>query len=97
MQRFASREGYVLHQDVLSCLAELKGRGIKLGVLSNSDPRTIKVIESLGVVPDFVPLDKYVYLKETWGLSLICHLVTVLPSPGMLDSQSQARKSSMRQ
>lgn len=55
MERFASREGYVLYEDVAPTLRILKERGIKLGVLSNSDPRTIKVIESLGIVPDLIP------------------------------------------
>lgn len=58
MERFASREGYVLHDDVLPALQHLKNGGFKLGILSNSDPRTIKVIESLGIVPDYIPDDK---------------------------------------
>ena len=58
MERFASKEGYVLHEDVLPCLEQLTDRGFKLGVLSNSDPRTIKVIESLGIVPDLIAHEK---------------------------------------
>ena len=58
IHRFSSDEGYVLHDDVLPCLETLKTRkDIKLGVVSNSDPRTMQVLDSLGIVPTYIRQD----------------------------------------
>ncbi|CAO3590000.1 unnamed protein product [Absidia cylindrospora] len=45
--RFMTKEGYSLFPDVISTLDELKERGFKMGVISNSDERLISVMESL--------------------------------------------------
>lgn len=58
IEHFASRKGYVIHDDVLPCLQELRQGNLKLGIISNSDPRTMKVMESLGIVPDYVSPEK---------------------------------------
>lgn len=54
IHRFASKEGYAPHDDVIPCLQALKDKNMAMGIISNSDPRTIKVIESLGIVPHFI-------------------------------------------
>lgn len=45
----------------MPCLHELQNSKLKLGIISNSDPRTIKVVESLGIVPEYVPPEQYVW------------------------------------
>lgn len=54
IEHFASRKGYTIHDDVMPCLKELQNSSLKLGIISNSDPRTIKVVESLGIVPEYI-------------------------------------------
>ena len=52
---FATDKAYILHEDVLPCLQMLKGAHVKLGILTNSDPRAALVVESLGITPTYVP------------------------------------------
>lgn len=48
----------MLHDDVLPCLDALKTHtDVKLGVVSNSDPRTMQVLNSLGIVPTYIRQD----------------------------------------
>lgn len=58
IEHFASRKGYTIHDDVLPCLKELQKTNLKLGIISNSDPRTMKVMESLGIVPAYISPDQ---------------------------------------
>ncbi|KAI9360270.1 HAD-like domain-containing protein [Pilaira anomala] len=45
--RFTTAEAYSVFPDVLGTLKELKNYGFKMGVISNSDERVVKVIENL--------------------------------------------------
>jgi FMN phosphatase YigB (HAD superfamily) len=54
LENFASRKSFVIHDDVLPCLQDLQQSNLKLGIISNSDPGTMKVVESLGIVPEYV-------------------------------------------
>ncbi|KAG1467755.1 hypothetical protein G6F56_004233 [Rhizopus delemar] len=45
--RFTTAEAYSIFPDVLGTLKELKQQGLKMGVISNSDERVVKVIENL--------------------------------------------------
>ncbi|KAI8337613.1 HAD-like domain-containing protein [Chlamydoabsidia padenii] len=47
--RFRTKEGYDMFPDVTSTLDELKRRGFKMGVISNSDERLLSVMESLNL------------------------------------------------
>ncbi|KAI8368054.1 HAD-like domain-containing protein [Blakeslea trispora] len=47
--RFTTAEAYSVFPDVLDTLEELKRLGFKMGVISNSDERVVKVIESLNL------------------------------------------------
>lgn len=65
IERFASRKGYELPVDVLpglEALCEIHPR-ITFGIISNSDPRSIRALESLGIVPRFVSKDKWVVIR----------------------------------
>lgn len=57
IEHFASMKGYTIHDDVMPCLQELQHTNLKLGIISNSDPRTMKVMESLGIVPEYISPD----------------------------------------
>ncbi|KAI9280680.1 HAD-like domain-containing protein, partial [Sporodiniella umbellata] len=45
--RFTTAEAYSVFPDVLRTLKELEQKGFKMGVISNSDERVVKIIESL--------------------------------------------------
>ncbi|KAI8888544.1 HAD-like protein [Backusella circina FSU 941] len=45
--RFTNNEGYAIFPEVPSALDELKKKGFKMGVISNSDERVIQVMENL--------------------------------------------------
>ncbi|KAI8093444.1 HAD-like domain-containing protein [Halteromyces radiatus] len=45
--RFRTKEGYSIFPDVIGTLQELQNRGIRMGVISNSDERLLSVMESL--------------------------------------------------
>ncbi|KAJ1674318.1 hypothetical protein EV182_003522 [Spiromyces aspiralis] len=47
IDRFNSKEGYDVYPDVVRTLRILKRKGIKLGVISNSDERTKDILASL--------------------------------------------------
>lgn len=64
MDRFASKAAYSVHTDVMECLERLNEGNITLGIISNSDPRTIKVVENLDIVPRLIPREKWVFSKR---------------------------------
>ncbi|KAI5479650.1 glycosyltransferase family 2 protein [Pseudohyphozyma bogoriensis] len=66
VERFWSREGYALHNDVLPALEPLqKVVELSSGIVSGSDPAGVKVLEDLGVLGRGVR-EEDVY--TTWGV-----------------------------
>ncbi|WVR08792.1 hypothetical protein IAU60_005850 [Kwoniella sp. DSM 27419] len=51
MSRFESDRGYRTFPETLQCLKTLKDLGIKTSVVSNADPRILKTLESLQILP----------------------------------------------
>jgi putative hydrolase of the HAD superfamily len=59
--RFASAEAWEIYPEVPAVLAELRSRGLRLGVVSNWDPRLPDLLEQLGIARHF---DAVVYSSE---------------------------------
>jgi putative hydrolase of the HAD superfamily len=51
--RFRDSQGWTLFPETIEVLAELKKRGLKLGVISNFDDRAYSVMRSLGILQFF--------------------------------------------
>ncbi|RSH87113.1 hypothetical protein EHS25_003602 [Saitozyma podzolica] len=51
LTRFESDHGYRDFDDTLRCLQALKDLGIKISVVSNADPRILKTLDSLNILP----------------------------------------------
>jgi len=47
--RFRGSEGWTLFPETIDVLKDLKGRGLKLGLISNFDTRVYSVLQSLGI------------------------------------------------
>ncbi|WRT70923.1 uncharacterized protein IL334_007922 [Kwoniella shivajii] len=51
MSRFESDEGYRNFPETTSCLQELRQMGVKTSITSNADPRILKTLSSLEILP----------------------------------------------
>lgn len=51
MSRFQSDEGYRNFPETIACLKELKELEVKTSVVSNADPRILKTLDSLQILP----------------------------------------------
>ncbi|ADV25538.1 hypothetical protein I315_04707 [Cryptococcus gattii Ru294] len=51
MSRFESDEGYRNFPETIACLKELKELEVKTSVVSNADPRILKTLDSLQILP----------------------------------------------
>lgn len=99
IEHFASRKGYTIHDDVLPCLQELQNTDLKMGIISNSDPRTMKVLESLGIVPEYISPEKLVAscLVHTHTDKATIFQLPASPPHGKWAMQNPQRKSLQQQ
>ncbi|KAI5123938.1 hypothetical protein M0805_006353 [Coniferiporia weirii] len=83
LDRFSSRRGYALYDDALPTLSALRDAGIITALVSNTDSRTVRVLDDLGALSH---LD-HVLVSESEGIEKpqpeiflrACTLAGVLP------------------
>ncbi|WWC92549.1 uncharacterized protein L201_007508 [Kwoniella dendrophila CBS 6074] len=51
MGRFESDKGYINFPETIKCLDSLRRLGIKTSIISNADPRILKTLDSLRILP----------------------------------------------
>ncbi|WWC65006.1 uncharacterized protein I303_107620 [Kwoniella dejecticola CBS 10117] len=51
MSRFESDEGYRNFPETIECLKDLRQMGVKTSIISNADPRILKTLDSLDILP----------------------------------------------